>query len=1475
MRQGDDANHKVATITIPGFGTSKVEDVPAQNPIARDKLIVGRESDTCVEIRLEGYTYKMLFAPAYVITSLPAKGALYHLDPTAVNFRGAAAVVGEFFVGTRLCFVPPKYEYSIPGTDPYATFTYQATDGCQFSQDRTVGVVITSVPEAPISQDYRFTIYETDQTSNLPINIVAFEADKNADASPEQVDFYYTKSETRIRDDFFAALPTDYFYDVNSNSPLDFVNPYTGFVPDASYQATHALEYRAPSVDFFGDLQARFAILDHSGSWSASYVLGVTIIGINDAPFPAPELSGYPSNLHQVFQEDTEYKIQFVGRDIDNFGIEIEVFIQSMQTAGTIFYDDSTTPVPTGSWVSACIGGKAEGQAACHFTVRPLANENSCGGMFPPAEPYTESQIISLCTSPYAVLKWRVRDHNTQWLDAPGGSIQEAFSAEQLVNIHVMSVNDRPVTPTSVVIDLIEDNAPVTVDVMVEDVDSTEAFLNLWLADIPAFDVLTLSQTTGASITSAPVEIFDFNLKRYQQNHRFVINTVANVHGGSKEDGWVLSTFQMYSSDTVLVSQDNAFVTVRVRPVNDAPQNLVSEFQKPEDSIGHVNFLELTADDIDTRAEDLVYVITEIPYFDLGLQMPEGVLIRPVDPVTGAPSDFHLTSADLPYTVELDSENRAFVYVENARDWFGVLYNALNFTVTDADEFLSSDDEGYIVNTVAGSVTITITPVNDNPRVTQQPPSTMEDTYLVFPLLGDSPAFMEEELDILSVIIDDIVVTFSDDYEPETFPTVFFQYDADLEAGLLADGPSTTAGVRIPLNAGDEVSDEIANRVIYIPPQNMNIDESRTQTPLFIEPKLRYKMIETYSHAEPVFLTSELSDYVNFQTFAVNDQPVTWGDETWNVDAAYEYFYGPNEWPYPAGHGDDAEDFNNVACVDECYYTEDFGADGFVNELTPREIFFGGRDVEGDDLTVKIGTVDCVTGAEFFIINETTRTAVSTAALSGATLARKISRTSTGYALTALLTFRPAINSWNIPSDVEGHIADDSSTPRDTYCTFTYTVIDEEGLESTPKEINLYVRQRNDQPLDSILTGDGTNQLIGYEDTNMRIKFDAFDIESDDFEMTVTLCGSRGKFYNPSDNQHTFIDSLGALPTTVSDADAFDLENPIDCSDLSSYTSRSFSDTDGKGWYLLFVPDANDSGNNYNEIRVSYNDGILDGQAVSSTSRIITIRAVNDAPVLTMGGVTLVAGSTDDLTVAKGSAVSLNLGTTDIDAQTTDAVPQETVMAFRLALTKSTPSKAGELTQFNVPSDLSGLSSIKDVQVVAPSSNSTTGYIQFVGTQTEATQYMQRINFVFPEGSFEMEYVVHDKGFTGYCPPDIVKDKTKYVLPDIRKAFGAEGSLVPDQEGVGIPSRCNRVSSVKINFTSTSSMSLIAGPAAGAGAAVAALGLLGAVVYAKLKKPKDMDAWQALDGAMGANTMTSGIHVQAGTSGQSGIYQGR
>jgi hypothetical protein len=298
----------------------------------------------------------------------------------------------------------------------------------------------------------------------------------------------------------------------------------------------------------------------------------------------------------------------------------------------------------------------------------------------------------------------------------------------------------------------------------------------------------------------------------------------------------------------------------------------------------------------------------------------------------------------------------------------------------------------------------------------------------------------------------------------------------------------------------------------------------------------------------------------------------------------------------------------------------------------------------------------------------------------------------------------------------------------------------------------------------------------------------------------------------------------------------------------------------------LFVPIENESADNYNHIIVRYNDEQLEDQLASYSSRTITIRAINDAPTLKMGEIILGGeGSPEEtvsLTVGLESVVSLNLNVEDIDAG------DQANMAFRVAVIRSNPTTPGEFITFNLPNNTN-----IPCTIVRPIAANPLGYFQFNAAQAQANVFLHAISFTFPLGDFDLEIVAHDKGYVGHCVDGFVVDTRTYISPDIRATFGKNGQLFNDGENI-FPNRCNRVTSAVIKITSSSSTSVIATVPAAVGASVAALAAIGAVIYAKMRKPKDMDAWTALDGAMGGNMMTSGIHVEAGSKVVNTLYQG-
>lgn len=83
------------------------------------------ENTKCVAVSFDSSTGTGAFdAPLVQITSLPAKGALYHYDASKPFGIGAPVAVGDVRPATdRVCFQPVQHEHSDPESMVYASFT--------------------------------------------------------------------------------------------------------------------------------------------------------------------------------------------------------------------------------------------------------------------------------------------------------------------------------------------------------------------------------------------------------------------------------------------------------------------------------------------------------------------------------------------------------------------------------------------------------------------------------------------------------------------------------------------------------------------------------------------------------------------------------------------------------------------------------------------------------------------------------------------------------------------------------------------------------------------------------------------------------------------------------------------------------------------------------------------------------------------------------------------------------------------------------------------------------------------------------------------------------------------------------------------------------------------------------------------------------------------------------------------------------
>jgi hypothetical protein len=517
------------------------------------------------------------------------------------------------------------------------------------------------------------------------------------------------------------------------------------------------------------------------------------------------------------------------------------------------------------------------------------------------------------------------------------------------------------------------------------------------------------------------------------------------------------------------------------------------------------------------------------------------------------------------------------------------------------------------------------------------------------------------------------------------------------------------------------------------------------------------------------------------------------------------------------------------------------------------------------------------------LINETGRFPVATDDLVGMTLGRLVKRLpGEGYKLVSMLAFAPARDDWNVASD-ETHENDVSGQESAYYCQLTYAVVDAEGLASDdavlgtdPKTITIQVRQQNDQPTDTVLQDRAqSSTLIGYEDNDLIIKFAASDVEDDDFVFSVVACNNaRGQFYYPARNQHDFILPNGELDLSKPETSLFDTRgDPIACEDaVISNPEMLFSDTNGKGWFVLFRPNENDSGQDFSFIRVSYNDGTVIGQAEQLSDRTIHIRPVNDAPEIFSGGAPA-SDITNKLVIQSSTPLGLALSFADADDTTVfDGVGFQ----VRVKSAELRPNQNIDMEDAftYVVAPAANSLTIQNKLIVPPNNNGELGKMRWIASIAQGNAFAAQtsINFV-ALGEYVLEIVVSDAGMSGYCSPDVVEDLTVYPIDDVRTAVGHEGKLVGS---TGYEeSRCVRVSVVELRIQVNVASSVIGGIASGAGAGLLALLALGAVVFAKMNKPEDLDAWQALDNAQITNAQTSGIHKSAKNGGTSALYEGK
>jgi len=163
------------------------------------------------------------------------------------------------------------------------------------------------------------------------------------------------------------------------------------------------------------------------------------------------------------------------------------------------------------------------------------------------------------------------------------------------------------------------------------------------------------------------------------------------------------------------------------------------------------------------------------------------------------------------------------------------------------------------------------------------------------------------------------------------------------------------------------------------------------------------------------------------------------------------------------------------------------------------------------------------------------------------------------------------------------------------------------------------------------------------------------------------------------------------------------------------------------------------------------------------------------------------------------------------------------------------------------------------------------GYAYFGETSIASTAEFAKIaiSFNWP-GDYVIQLVAADGGATGYCP------QYNGVLPMLQNPIYQQKDprrKYPDGFFIA-PQNCYRVGVANIQVTVEENSSTPTGMIT-LGAGVLAIAAIGAVIAAKLKKPEDLNAWEALDNQLMGSANTSAIFTEQSTKQANSLYQGK
>jgi hypothetical protein len=428
------------------------------------------------------------------------------------------------------------------------------------------------------------------------------------------------------------------------------------------------------------------------------------------------------------------------------------------------------------------------------------------------------------------------------------------------------------------------------------------------------------------------------------------------------------------------------------------------------------------------------------------------------------------------------------------------------------------------------------------------------------------------------------------------------------------------------------------------------------------------------------------------------------------------------------------------------------------------------------------------------------------------------------------ITFIPAPNTYNEPNPTFPH-PNINGQYSELYCKVVYTVLDDTFEESDPQTIDISIQEKNDVPtcirdgnpkcnfLNQLGNTSGDANFIYmfsvvemYEDEELWLYVNFIDIEHDFYIPHILECDDdNGKFFYPKVASQANHFNLGGEITNMAGLRAT-TANLLDCQPFSDFPFVSLlnsSFVNEKGYYLRFVPDANEFGNLYNKIGILVQDDPSGQSSFLVMYYFITVLPVNDRPTIHLnsfnGGNPVLAQNNEIVQFSVFNGYDLLPIHHVEDNDTVTGVPSMTVEI-------SFDSATLVVSALDINGD--------------PISLTSGSPFRYTGSlfQVDRTLSNLKINSA-NEGNFDVKVYLNDNGATGNCPP--------------QNGQGAVNNGACPQE--------TRLT-IRVNVSNTNSISgpLSIGTTAGIGLFLIG-GIVAGVLVIRKMKDKKVDSWVEFD----------------------------